>query len=184
MRREAHTSAHKDRLERTGFDGPMQEFSGVGKASSSSLFRVTLLCFFLLVAHASPRCLAQSSPKVATSDCRGRYLYNFGKFIRFPAAQERAATPFTICILGDEFLAERSIPSLQNESIAGRKIVARRLTSATATGGCQIVFIAQSEEPKLTQDLAVLDKRPILTVSGLDGFLERGGMIQFLVQNK
>ncbi len=36
----------------------------------------------------------------------------------------------------------------------------------------------------LKRDLDALNKKPILTVSSLPQFLERGGMIQFLLQNR
>jgi hypothetical protein len=161
----------------------MQEFRASGGATRSWLFRGRCLGCLLLVAHGFLLCFAQPTPKVATSDVEAAYLYNFGKFVRYPNTPEQASAPFVICILGEDTFGGTLDSLIANESIAGRKIATRRLTSPTATGGCQIVFIAQSEEPKLAKDLAVLEKSPILTVSGLDGFLERGGMIQFLFQN-
>jgi len=161
----------------------MQESRASNEVIKPWLFRACYLACLLLVAQGSLQCLAQSTPRVATSDVEAAYLYNFGKFVRFPNTSEQASAPFVICILGEDTFGGTLDSIIANESIAGRKIASRRLTSPAATAGCQIVFIAQTEEPRLAKDLALLEKSPILTVSDVDGFLEHGGMIQFLVQN-
>jgi hypothetical protein len=161
----------------------MQEFHSSENALRQRLLRARSVIWLLLIVQIAPFCVAQPPSKVASSDVEAAYLYNFGKFVRFPNIPEQASAPFVICILGEDAFGRTLDSLIANESIAGRRIVARRLTSPTAAGGCQIVFLAQSEEPRLAKDLAVLEKSPILTVSNLHGFLEQGGMIQFLVQN-
>ena len=120
---------------------------------------------------------------MSSADVEAAYLYNFGKFIRYPAAQAQDSTSFSICILGDDSIGATLDSLVANELIEGRKIVARRLPTAAAANNCQIVFIAASEETRLAKDLAAFEKKPVLTVSNLPGFLEHGGMIQFLLQN-
>ena len=70
-----------------------------------------------------------------------------------------------------------------NETLDGHKIIPKRLSAVTAADACQILFVGQSEEPRLAKDLAAVQGKPILTVSNMPGFLDRGGMILFLVQN-
>jgi uncharacterized protein DUF4154 len=161
----------------------MQEFVPSREAARRAALCARCLCCLLIALVTSLLCLAQSAPKVASSDVEAAYLYNFGKFVRFPNDQGQASAPFTICILGEDAFGGTLDSLIANESIAGRKIIARRIQSPAATNGCQIVFIAQSEGPRLTRDIASFEKSPILTVSNAHGFLEQGGMIQFLVQN-
>lgn len=142
-----------------------------------------VICMPLLVSVCLV-CSAQPTSGLAPSDIEAAYLYNFGKFVRFPAVQGQEGVPFAICILGEDSLGRTLDAMIANESIQGRKIVTRRLSSAAASNSCQIVFIGQPEKPRLEKDLALLDKKPILTVSSIPGFLERGGMVQFLFQNK
>jgi hypothetical protein len=137
---------------------------------------VLLLCETLL----SP---AQPPASMSPSDVEAAYLYNFGKFIRYPAVQGQDSSSFSICILGEDSFGGTLDSLVTNELIEGRRIVARRLTSVAAANNCQIVFIAASEETRLAKDLAVFEKKPVLTVSNLPGFLDHGGMIQFLLQN-
>jgi hypothetical protein len=153
---------------------------GISRLGALSTRRV---CCLLLIAGASLLCVAQPTPKVVSSDVEAAYLYNFGKFVRFPNVQRQATAHFVICILGEDVFDGTLDSLIANESIAGRKIVARRIASPAATNGCQIVFIAQSEEARMAKDLAAFENNPVLTVSNAHGFLEQGGMIQFLVQN-
>jgi hypothetical protein len=137
----------------------------------------------LLLACITLSCFAQPPARLSPSDVEAAYLYNFGKFIRYPALQGQDSTSFSICILGEDGFGGALDSLVANESIEGRKIVVRRPASAAAANNCQIVFIAPSEEPRLARDLAALEKKPVLTVSTLPGFLEHGGMIEFVLQS-
>ncbi len=161
----------------------MQEFLPSGKASGQGALCTRCVCCILLALCGSLFCFAQSASKVASSDVEAAYLYNFGRFVRFPSDQAQASAPFVICILGGDSFGGTLDTLIANESIADRKIVVHRMKSPAAASGCQIVFIAQSEEARLAKDLASFEKSPVLTVSSAHGFLEQGGMIQFLVQN-
>jgi hypothetical protein len=140
-----------------------------------------------------PRCLGmllvlaaigsvQAQAVFTPYDVEAAYLYNFGKFVRWPADASAAQTPFTICLLGDDPFGERLNMLVANESIQGRPIATKRLSSVADTESCQIVFLGLTEQARLTKDLAELSKRPVLTVSNLPAFLEHGGMIQFVQQ--
>lgn len=137
-----------------------------------------------LVLAASIGCAqAQAQATFTPSDVEAAYLYNFGKFVRWPADQAATSAPFTICILGDDPFGEKLNTLIANETIQGRPIVAKHLTSTAAADSCQILFLGLTEQPRMAKDIAELNKKPVLTVSSLPGFLEHGGMIQFLQQN-
>jgi hypothetical protein len=48
---------------------------------------------------------------------------------------------------------------------------------------CAIVYLGSSEAGRLDKDLAALDGSAALTVSDVPRFTDRGGMIQFILQN-
>jgi hypothetical protein len=126
---------------------------------------------------------AQAQAVYTSYDVEAAYLYNFGKFVYWPGDPSGASTPFTICILGDDPFGEDLNTLVANETIQGRPITTKHLSSASSSDTCQIVFLGLSEQARLAKDLTELSKRPILTVSNLPGFLEYGGVIQFLQQN-
>jgi hypothetical protein len=125
-------------------------------------------------------CPAESS--LGPSDVEAAYLYNFGKFVDWPTQPDSANSSFTICMVGkDDF--GRTLDSLvAHEALQGRTIVAKRLPTIANADACQIVYIGLSEQARMGKDLEVLKDKPVLTVSGLPGFLDHGGMIQFVLE--
>jgi hypothetical protein len=121
---------------------------------------------------------------VTLSEVEAVYLYNFGKFVNWPAEAAPQSAPFSICTLGSDDFKGALDAITSNESLQGRRIVVRHLGSIASAEGCQILFIGPSENARLNSDLSAVKVKPILTVSNLPAFLERGGMIQFIVQDK
>ncbi|HEV2646456.1 MAG TPA: YfiR family protein [Acidobacteriaceae bacterium] len=137
------------------------------------------LCTLALLCNAIP---AQAAP-LSSSDVEAAYLYNFGKFIEWPASPDPANAPFSICVVGKDDFAATLDSLVHNDTINGRAIVARQLASIEDANGCQILFLGTSEQPRLARDLDAIKERSILTVSTIPGFVDRGGMIQFLIRD-
>jgi hypothetical protein len=102
--------------------------------------------------------------------------------VTWTPSPDSSSTPFVICIVGKVNFGATLDSLIAKESIQGRKITTRRLSSINDAESCHIVFLAMSEESRLTKDLDALKDKPILTVSSLPGFLEHGGVIQFISQ--
>jgi hypothetical protein len=49
---------------------------------------------------------------------------------------------------------------------------------------CQVLFISASEKKRLPATLAALNGSSVLTVGDMDHFIESGGMIQFVMEEK
>jgi len=154
------------------------------RSRSSLMQRVSLTSRMILLMLASLVGAAQPPNELTPYDVQAAYLNNFGKFIQWPPDPASSTEPISIRILGQDYFGKKLDNLIADETIQGRRIVARRLASATDSDNCHILFIGLSEEAHLREDLAALQKKPILTVSALPGFLDRGGMIQFVLQNK
>jgi len=129
-------------------------------------------------------CPAQPAAELTPYDVEAAYLYNFGKFVRWPDAPAAATAPFTICILGEDNFGAKLDSLIANETIQGRSIVAKRLSSITTADACQILYLGDSEAPRLAKDIAALQQKSVLTVSSMPDFIQHGGMIGFVLQNK
>jgi hypothetical protein len=137
-----------------------------------------ICCTTLLSAYSQP-------PRPVTqSDVEAVYLYNFGKFVNWPPDAAPPSGPFSICTLGADDFNGALDAITSNESLQGHKIAVRHLTSIANADGCHILFIGSSEEARLNKDLSALRVKPVLTVSNMPSFLDRGGMIQFIVRDK
>lgn len=110
------------------------------------------------------------------------YLYNFSKFVEWPASEKTTKTdPFNICILGEDPFGAVLDATLSGENIQGANLAARRIAEPRDAAGCKIVFVSISEESRLKGVLGELEGANVLTVSDIRDFSQRGGMIQFVV---
>jgi hypothetical protein len=120
-------------------------------------------------------CLASSSraqqPKAEEYQVKAVYLYNFGRFIEWPASA-KTGDSFPICVLGRDPFGAALDTTVAGTSIEQQKIVARRIARAREAADCRILFISSSEASRVKEIVASLDKSPALTVSDAPGFIE------------
>jgi hypothetical protein len=91
---------------------------------------------------------------------------------------------FDICLLGNDPMGPTIDDLAANQSIDKRPVHIHRIPDVTQTKGCTVLFISADEGDHLREDLAILSSSDVLTVSDASDFLDRGGMIQFLlIQN-
>lgn len=136
----------------------------------------------LVVAFATICAAAYASSEANAYQIEAVYLLNFSKFVEWPTqASQGKDQPFGICILGADPFGPALDATLSGESIRGASLVARRIAKPGDIAGCQILFVSSSEESRLKDILAVLDRANVLTVSDIPRFSQRGGMIQFVV---
>jgi hypothetical protein len=124
-------------------------------------------------------------PKPTEYQVKAAYLYNFGRFVEWPAKLAASNShSFAICVLGQDPFGPTLNATLADETINGKSVVAKRIPSPDEAVNCRILFISSSEEGHLKQILAVLDRESVLTVSDLPQFSRRGGMVQFVLDEK
>jgi hypothetical protein len=129
-----------------------------------------------------PGALAQS-PKPTDYDVKAAYLYNFGRFVEWPAKITTGKTSsFTICVLGADPFGPALDTTLAGETIGNQRVAARRISSPQESVDCQILFIASSEANRFNKIIESYNKTAVLTVSDIPHFSKRGGMIQFVTE--
>jgi YfiR/HmsC-like len=122
----------------------------------------------------------QSTP--TENEVKSAYLYNFGKFVEWPAKATSGGEFFPICALADDSFGSTLETIIAGESINGKKVLVKRVAKPQDAVSCRILFISSSEQNQLKELLAVLDNTSVLTVSDMPQFSRRGGMIQFVVE--
>jgi len=127
--------------------------------------------------------LLAQQPKPSEYQVKAAYLYNFAKFVKWPAA----AAPdkdgsFSICVLGPDPFGGALDSPLAGESLDNKPVVVKRISKPQSTSDCRILFINSAEQSHLKEILTAVDQESILTVSDMPDFSERGGMIQFVLE--
>lgn len=151
-------------------------------ATVGALIACAALWFGMLAASVSALTGSDAHAQASEYEVKAAYLLNFGKFIRIAGVPERPHSTFDICILGRDPIGPAIDDLVANESIDNRPARVVRITDATQGRACDIVFISPDEGDSIREDLALLAGTDALTVSDAPDFLERGGMIQFVLQ--
>jgi len=112
------------------------------------------------------------------------YIYNFAKFTRWPPeAFDSDRAPLRLCVLGEDPFGV-ALDELEGREAGARPLRIRRYPRVAVVSGCHILFVARSEEHRLALILGAVEQLPILTVSDIEGFSDRGGMITLSTRNR
>jgi len=140
-----------------------------------------LLCLalFALACHAAEPPAASLELQV-----KAAFVYNFAKFVEWPAAGTSGVDPLTFCVIGAEPLYQLLEQSLHGKTIAGRPVAARQTDRGPGDPACNVVFVGGDREHP-AETAAAAAASGALTVGDSSDFTERGGMIQLIkVENK
>jgi hypothetical protein len=114
---------------------------------------------------------------------KAAFLFNFGKFIEWPADSfAKDDAPMVIGVLGNDPFHGDLEKIILNKTINQHPFVVKKLETAAEASHCQIVFISASENKKLADIFRELRGASVLTVSDTAGFIEAGGMINFVLE--
>jgi hypothetical protein len=127
--------------------------------------------------------LVAQLPKPNEYQVKATYLYNFGRFVKWPdAVPAGKGDSFPVCVLGQDPFGSILDSTLAGEALEGKPVVLRRISKPQEAGECRILFISSTEEKRLKEILTAIDESGVLTVSDMPGFTRRGGMIQFILE--
>jgi hypothetical protein len=126
---------------------------------------------------------AHSQEKPSEYKVKAVYLYNFGRFVEWPATGTRASNDnFTICVLGQDPFGPALDATVAGETINGKGVVAKRISTSQEAGDCRILFVSSAEDGRVNKVIGALGKEAILTVSDMPQVSQKGGMIQFVIE--
>jgi hypothetical protein len=115
---------------------------------------------------------------------KAAFLYNFAKFVEWPATAFAApSAPLTMCIYSREALAV-IVEAMDGKSVGNRPLSIVDGHAPAATGACHITFIG-ADEPEGSYAPHLAKSPHALTVGDRDRFARTGGMVGLVtVDNK
>lgn len=122
--------------------------------------------------------------KGSLEEVQAAFLYQFGRYVEWPADLPLEADSFPICVLGTDPFGHTIDDTTRDKSIEGLAVSVRRLDSVNAAQGCRIVFVSASEEARWPAILMTLHGSGALTVGEGAQFARLGGMIAFTRQDR
>ena len=106
---------------------------------------------------------------------------NFSKFARWSDNKvDYQQGNFVFCVLGD-FSVTKAFDKIEGKKIGGRPISVLKFNSISSKlQQCQAMFVARLDRKKLPRLFEVVKSHSVLMIGEMNGFLEYGGMINFV----
>ena len=116
---------------------------------------------------------------------KASFLFNFVQFVQWPAASFKGPdSPVLIGVLGYDPFGPALEAAINGETARQRPIYVIRSHHWQNLQHCHLVFVSPSERQRIDEILQAFRSRPILTVSEVPRFAERGGVINFFYEGQ
>ena len=124
---------------------------------------------------------ARASQTLET-EVKAAFLYNFTKFIEWPGGTP-STEPLRLCVVSDDALRRSLDKTVAGESVNGRPLQSMSPRTPEEARTCAMLFIGTSEAAREARLLSAVRDAPVLTVSDVANFAQRGGGIEFVREN-
>lgn len=118
------------------------------------------------------------------SQVKARFVYNFLKFVEWPATIVNPRDPFVVLVIGEGATADATASFLEARSIGDRPVVVRRIRWDQSLVGVQAAFVVERDAKKLHRVLDAAAVAGVLTIGEGEEFTSRGGVISLLVEDR
>ncbi|MDX2027770.1 MAG: YfiR family protein [Alphaproteobacteria bacterium] len=134
------------------------------------------LALLMLVAGFTVSARAQEALQLHEQEIEAGLIYNFLKYITWPSETSRADV--AVCVYGEDSFINY-LQLMAGRTVNQRRITVRSARDFPAAESCDLLFINTSGKDQWPQMMRFLRGKPVLTVSTIDGFTDKGGMIEF-----
>jgi hypothetical protein len=153
------------------------------KAKGGRESQIWLSLRFLVAAALFCEQALAGSPAAPVSleyEVKAAFLLNFTKFIEWPpSAFASPEAPLLICIAGDDPFGHALDQIVEGETVNGHSVAVERVR-ADQQKTCQVVYSGNNRSAA-TPPLAAVG---VLTVGEGDEFIQQGGIIGFVIENR
>ncbi len=114
---------------------------------------------------------------------KAAFIFHFAQLVDWPAdAQTGADKSLFLCTLGADPFHGVLEGTVAGKAIGNRVVRIRHLGEPEDMQACQILFFGKAESKRIPMLVTDLHNAPVLTVGETAGFLDAGGMIDFLLE--
>jgi hypothetical protein len=117
------------------------------------------------------------------NDVKAAFLFNFTKFIEWPAGPEPDSDPFRICVIADDRFDRAVDRIIEGETVERRRLVRSEPQTAQDARTCAILYVGRAAGERGVRLVAAVRDLPVLTVGDSPLFVQQGGAIQFVLEN-
>jgi hypothetical protein len=114
---------------------------------------------------------------------KAAFIFHFAQLVDWPPeVQPGTDNSLFLCTLGDDPFQGALEGRVAGKAIGNRVVRIRHLGGPKDMQACQILFLDKAQSKRIPMLVANLHNAPVLTVGETAGFLDAGGMIDFLLE--
>jgi len=167
----------------------------------NATFKVGAVTACLLLLTVVPLARAEDTP-ASEYEVKAAFLYNFLKFVDWPKTKTADSNePMIIGVIGDDVF-QNALDALERKTVGNRRVVVKRFPGMSALKkagerepstpyphlqglrASHLLFVCPSERQHTQEILRSVEGHHVLTVADTPGFLEAGGVINLLTEEK
>lgn len=114
-------------------------------------------------------------------EVKAAFLFNFTKFIEWPASRLGRGESIVIGIVGQDPFGKVIDDIVQGKSVNGHSLVVKRLKWSDDLGICHMLFVPEGEQE--SGRLEKLASRSVVVIGETPGFTRKGGIINFVIES-
>lgn len=145
---------------------------------------VVLLCLSALLGLSIPVAAQDGSSGLQLQEqkIKAGLVYNFLKYTTWPV-HGRDEKTLRICLYGGDPFDGYLYP-LRGRTAQQDVIVITEIDTVAEALSCHLLFVDPSQEKNLPEIFGALRGHNVLTTSDIEGFVRKGGMVEFATQNQ
>jgi hypothetical protein len=120
---------------------------------------------------------------VTEVNLKGAFLFNFARFTEWPADSLPADAIVSACVLGDAAVGDALARQVKGKQIGRRTVAVTIVGFESPLPTCHLLYVSGVPRARVTAIVSSLREAPVLTVSDVEDFTKRGGIIQFFVES-
>jgi len=150
--------------------------SGVSIKTPSRIHRLPVFILVLALLMQAPTMASENDTD--TKDLiRAAMVYNFCKFVEWP--EEEQTNRLVLGVMGGDF-STPDFSSIDGKSVKNYPLEVRNVSSRKDLAECNLVFISDIPESEILDTFAESRNESILTISEIEDFCVKGGIIQMV----
>jgi hypothetical protein len=116
---------------------------------------------------------------------KAAFIYKFAAYVTWPAGAFASPTaPLVVAIAGADDIARELQAATDGRAVGGRPFVIRPVKAGRPLDGVHVLFVGESEAPRLAQWVHAVNAHPVLVITDFPGALQQGSVINFTTEER
>jgi hypothetical protein len=124
-----------------------------------------------------------ASQSVTQPALKAAFLFNFAKFVEWPADVGHSGPLLSVCVLDDPAVEDSLAQLVSGAPASARAVTLLKGARSKSLRGCHVLYLGDQDSARITATLDELKNAPILTVGDGETFARGGGMIGLFIED-